>query len=103
MEMDAASNAGHVVEPAKEIQSCPYVPVTNAANAATKTVLLMSRRPQAFGVGPCDVPRIVLPRTFMLRSGLHQYFDLGSRGVQRAFEYRIRCWVCQADRKVVSG
>lgn len=73
--MDAASNAGHVVDPANEIQFCPYIPVINAADAATKAVLLMSRRAQALGVGPCDVPRIVLPRTFMLRYAFSKIFN----------------------------
>lgn len=75
VEMDAASNAGHVVDPAKEMQFCPYVPVIKAAAAAIKAVLLMSRV-HVLGVGPCDVPRIVLARMFMLRSCLFQNFRL---------------------------
>lgn len=82
VEIDAASNAGQVVDPASEIQSCPCVPMINAADAATKAVLLMSGRAQALEVGPCDVPRIILPRTFMLRLCLFQRFQQDDRGNQ---------------------
>lgn len=75
VEMDAASNAGHVVDPASDMQFCPYVRVINAADAASRAVLLMSRRLHALGIGPCDVPRMVFPRTLMLRSCLFQKFE----------------------------